>query len=155
MSKEPREGFEVARYVCAGKVELVGGKLGVKLYRIPGNGERVDKAVLFDAKKTHLNPGQVYDIEGKDHAGENTSLVLTSARWVGEWPNRVERDEWQAADLARRRAAEAKALEKREGGPTTGLDRPLRALRAAYVDLPANQRVAFEVWVLSQLRGVR
>lgn len=100
---------------------------------------------------TSMAVGHVYRISG-DEEGDHLRLDFSTREWVREHDNEAAVMEWQAQTTAADRAARAKAMEKREATNTSALDRATEQLRRAYKRIPAGDRIAFEVWLLAQLR---
>jgi hypothetical protein len=91
-------------------------------------------------------PGNVYefDIEEKE---TGLSIYPGTKRYVGQWPNKEQRLEWQAKHRAFVNHREAQALEKKEASQSL-LDECLGPMREQYRKLPHPRKQAFLAAVL-------
>ena len=96
-------------------------------------------------------PGNVYSLEYP--ADDPDVFYPASLKYVGEYYNAAEVNEWQAAWQAQSIAAREEAMVKRANSPTSGLDKHIRALRHAYQHLAPSDRLPFQVWLLHELRA--
>lgn len=108
----------------------------------------------FNAKKARksfvgMRVGQVYSIPVTN---EGKTFVFGKKVWEGEHKNEEEVLAWQAEQRSADLLEERRKRETAESSSTSALERALRPVANAYRHLPAPQRLAFELWVLSVLR---
>lgn len=98
----------------------------------------------------HFSIGGVYEIEEVKPG----SFAVNRAKWLREFENPEAVEIMEAESIAARRELEGNAEAKRRAKDMR-LNSHVNALRMAYSQLPAVQKLGFEVWLLSQLRRLR
>jgi hypothetical protein len=153
---KPKTDHVPLTFVCAGPTMATGGKMMQLVYELDANGKVDGPGSLFQLKPAvkRLQPGHVYVIPGTKGPQGALSLIFSEAKFTRQFEDREQVAEWQARCMADRRLAESKALEKRLGHSMTQLEADARRLRMTYQGLRLRDRVAFEIWLLSELRGM-
>lgn len=132
------------RFVCIGRRQLKGGGLGLGIREIVGEGLG-DERFYKTAKA--LRTGAVYDINANA-----TSAALTSASYVGLYPDDGLRASWQGQSDAAETMAAIEKREKKEATRSEALMTVLRDLRREYQATNYRGRLAIEVTLLEALR---
>lgn len=91
--------------------------------------------------------GHVYDLEQT----EDGKFKLKAASYVGPFDDKEQAAQWEAAEEARRIV---KAAESREAKSKGALSDPLAVIRNARHALPPPHRLAFDLWLLNEIRRV-
>lgn len=97
-----------------------------------------------------LRVGHVYEIPVKN---EGRTFVISAAKWIRQYEDTEAVQRWQAAQVALEARIQRRKIEKREATNASGLEDSIAPLRKAYQRLAfSNDRLAFELWLLTQLR---
>lgn len=147
--------FVEIEYLCLRYGESKEGKQLVVFKRAPADGEpwwtgsSYDQVAMLASAFKQCHPGACYAIPTSP---DGQSFGTTKCRWTRRCPDEVLERALEAQAMAYTAKQKQERLVKRENSPTRGLEAPIRSLRHAYNQLPSQDRLAFETWVLFQLR---
>lgn len=154
-TKEATQFAEV-EYLCLRYGTTTDGKLLLVFKPVPEpmrpwTDSEDDSAVIALAASAfkQCHPGACYAIPSSP---DRLVVQPKNCRWVRSCPDEVLECTLEARAVAFTAKKKQEQLAKRENAPTRGLEAPIRSLRRAYSLLPPQDRLAFETWVLFQLR---
>ena len=141
-----------ALFFCGGFREGRGGKMFVAMAQLDSKGKPGAWGYFAKNSKTaQFRAGQVYEIPvRKTESGE--SIVTSQSKWVRQHADTAAVEAAQAESMATLQASKRRALEKREGSATSALDQTVVVLRRARDAVASHERVAFDLWLLDQIR---
>lgn len=148
-------------YVCAGRfISSKDNKVVLQMYPVDAvvgkTWDMIERDVdlkascFIESKDTkRIRAGHVYTIPTRN---EGKSFVFAAAKWLRQYEDEATALHWQVEEKAVLQALAAGALEKKMATGDSTIQRYLKPIREAYQRLPYSQRLAFELYVLSQLR---
>ena len=133
-------------FVCAGKVRLAGGALGVTLIELDAAGQ-LGQERHFQNKNSMrtMRPGVVYAIRTETQP-DGLRIFASECRFVRLWPDAQQRAVWQAESEAEEVAHRAKKMRLDD---MTAL---LAPIRKQYQRTDSIGRLALQVVLLDALR---
>lgn len=129
-------------------------KTGVVFHELSMEGGMLSREIVLPLHKgtRRLNVGHVYTAERTDDC-KSWSVGPHAFKWVRQWDDKSQSAEWQAGAEAFEQASKAARLEvKMTKGDGSALADCIRILAAARAKQGYSARIAFDAWLLAELR---